>query len=123
MKYCIVSFINATEEYLSEVLIVVKNTYTTNDGDANKTDDVDECVCRVIIETRKREREKRIERVMRTNDDDDDDGDQEEEKHKQKKKKRVSYFSLTANQLHDTTHKKNEETAALSIHPSYLDVC
>jgi hypothetical protein len=39
--YCI--FFNAVEEYLSEVLIVVKNTYTTNDyGDANKPDDVDE---------------------------------------------------------------------------------
>ncbi len=39
--YCIV--FNAVEEYLSEVLIVVKNTYTTNDdGDANKPDDVDE---------------------------------------------------------------------------------
>jgi hypothetical protein len=29
---------------MSEVIIVVKNTYTTNDGDANKPDDVDECV-------------------------------------------------------------------------------
>jgi hypothetical protein len=75
----------------------------------------------VIIETRKREREKRIERAMRTSDDDDnEDGDQEEneEKHKQRriKKKGMSYFSLTANQLHDTTHKRNGETAALSIH-------
>ena len=101
--------------------MIVKNTYTTNGRDANKLDDVDEnvCVCcRVIIETRKREREKRIEReqcvratttTMTTA--------------TKKRKKRVPYFSLTANQLHDTTHKKNEETAALSIHPSIVFGC
>jgi hypothetical protein len=31
--------------YLFEELVVVKNTYTTNDRDANKLDDVDESVC------------------------------------------------------------------------------
>lgn len=107
-----------------EILIVVKNTYTTNDdGDANKPDDVDEssvCMCRVIIETRKREREreKRIEgkeRAMRTNGvDDDDDGQEGENEEKKKNKKLVSYFSLTANQLH-ATDKRNGETAALSL--------
>jgi hypothetical protein len=58
---------------------------------------------------------------VRTNDEDDedDDGDQEETE----KEKRMFYFSLTASQLHDTTHQRNGETAALSIHPSYLYAC
>lgn len=42
-RQCNELFLKILEESLSEVLIVVKNTYTTNDdSDANKPDDVDE---------------------------------------------------------------------------------
>jgi len=52
---------------------------------------------------------------MRTNGvDDDDDGQEGENEEKKKNKKLVSYFSLTANQLH-ATDKRNGETAALSL--------
>jgi hypothetical protein len=75
-------------------------------------------VFRVIIETRKesaREKNRERERGERNANE------------RRRRKKGCRIFSLTANQLHDTTHihKKNGETAALSlsIHPSHLYVC
>ena len=79
-----------------------KNTYTTNDSDANKPDDDDECVCmcRVIIETRKREREKRIEKECSVY----GRRSRRPSRNREEEKTECFIFSLTANQLHDTTH-------------------
>jgi hypothetical protein len=66
---------------------------------------------------KKRAREKNRQREQCVNDDGEDDDDQEEAE----KKKRMFYFSLMANQLHDTTHQRNGETAAL--YPSIVFVC
>jgi hypothetical protein len=81
----------------------------------------------VIIETRKREREKRIERAMRSNDDDDDDdGDQEEneEKHEQrriKKKMGVLFFiNVESAARHNT---EEERRNSCSLYPSIVFVC
>jgi hypothetical protein len=77
-------------------------------------------VDRVIIETRKREREKRIESNAYDDDDDNVDGDQEEneEKHKQRriKKKGVLFFiNGESAARHDTLEERRN---SCSLYPS-----